>query len=231
MCGEQIFKGNYLSLLSGSSPRVRGTICNYVTGVAWARFIPACAGNRARRFSSRSMPTVHPRVCGEQLFASNKYSSSAGSSPRVRGTGKQKPGTGLHARFIPACAGNRETISSSAFRCPGSSPRVRGTGCGQSRDMGWDRFIPACAGNSWPCALPEFVPAVHPRVCGEQMSSQPGIGSAVGSSPRVRGTAGRGAIVDWVLRFIPACAGNSWPCALPEFVRAVHPRVCGEQDT
>ncbi|GAN94038.1 hypothetical protein Gbth_043_042 [Gluconobacter thailandicus F149-1 = NBRC 100600] len=49
-----------------------------------------------------------------------------------------------------------------------------------------------------------------------------------GSSPRVRGTP------EWqlqwkiYLRFIPACAGNTWYPAGGERTPPVHPRVCGE---
>ena len=88
----------------------------------------------------------------------------------------------------------------------------------------------------------------HPRVCGEQaLGSSPRVRGtaeapllysslqAVGSSPRVRGTARlSGPLEDALGRFIPACAGNRTPtCRFhdPGSVRiSVHPRVCGEQD-
>ena len=49
----------------GSSPRVRGTsaVRSIIKGLR--RFIPACAGNILRRFSTWLKHTVHPRVCGE----------------------------------------------------------------------------------------------------------------------------------------------------------------------
>ena len=52
---------------------------------------------------------------------------------------------------------------------------------------------------------------------------------AIGSSPRVRGTALYPMVKYWFPRFIPACAGNrvhlrGWHQDIP-----VHPRVCGEQ--
>ena len=71
--------------------------------------------------------------------------------------------------------------------------------------------------------------AVHPRVCGEQVSSIICSVSYRGSSPRVRGTDNfriRQAIIG---RFIPACAGNSTVIRRRVAGCAVHPRVCGEQ--
>ena len=71
----------------------------------------------------------------------------------------------------------------------GSPPRVRGT-VDQPRHMGGNpRITPACAGNS-----PRWVYAGatgwdHPRVCGEQIAKHKNIPIALGSPPRVRGTA------------------------------------------
>ena len=52
---------------------------------------------------------------------------------------------------------------------------------------------------------------------------------SAGSSPRVRGTETPANARHRWLRFIPACAGNSWNTALKPVFTAVHPRVCGEQ--
>ena len=131
-------------------------------------------------------------------------------------------------RFIPACAGNsksRAVASAGAAVHPrvcgeqcrgdpdgvfwaGSSPRVRGTAEGMGRNVHRVRFIPACAGNRRSCSRASFPRAVHPRVCGEQESKFWRRSMPAGSSPRVRGTAVRGAGCDCLGRFIPACAGN-----------------------
>ena len=96
------------------------------------RFIPAPAGN-SRCFPAHvasCVSTVHPRACGEQNIIATSASSSAGSSPRLRGTGGQY-GCVLHSgRFIPAPAGNRSGVGCSVASgwISGSSPRLRGTG-------------------------------------------------------------------------------------------------------
>ena len=111
----------------------------------------------------------------------------------------------------------------------GSSPRVRGTGVSVVRVIISMRFIPACAGNSFPTLSWLVIPAVHPRVCGEQVSAESPLHAPPGSSPRVRGTDQSPRESTNGLRFIPACAGNSSRQDHPGPSRTVHPRVCGEQ--
>ena len=52
-----------------------------------------------------------------------------------------------------------------------------------------------------------------------------------GSSPRVRGTAAFSVQKSKVIRIIPACAGNRSTFSTAADVAAVHPRVCGEQES
>ena len=86
VCGEHIGCAEKQIKNRGSSPRVRGTPrrTNYPLGEN--RFIPACAGNTALSFLSRSPTSVHPRVCGEHCVLNVRPGIEAGSSPRVRGT-------------------------------------------------------------------------------------------------------------------------------------------------
>ena len=188
VCGEQISILGVLSLLDGSSPRVRGTDLFGNRGKAYTRFIPACAGNRSYDSVLMRPKPVHPRVCGEQIHQQHMFRSINGSSPRVRGTAIGiAVNTGVD-RFIPACAGNRKSrleafmVSSvhprvcgeqlarfdSEVAPNGSSPRVRGT-------------VPHQTG-------PLIKRSVHPRVCGEQCIAKSMLVSKAGSSPRVRGT-------------------------------------------
>ncbi len=171
-----------------------------------------------------------------------------GSSPRVRGTLGSVVSHGALQRFIPACAGNtwphpapacchavhprvcgEHSIANLSYGVSsGSSPRVRGTP--KVRQAIWrrGRFIPACAGNT-PISTGHPEPAsVHPRVCGEHVTSVLQNPPWPGSSPRVRGTPSSRARRSTVSRFIPACAGNTWRPAPSSPQKSVHPRVCGE---
>ena len=238
------------SVVCGSSPRVRGTGLLPRTDVTIPRFIPACAGNRGRRLLYSSQLSVHPRVCGEQQNIAPASVAMPGSSPRVRGTVRYLFFATPPDRFIPACAGNSQSVSAAAAGLSvhprvcgeqqlnrvlretqtGSSPRVRGTGDTESPKPSMNRFIPACAGNSHTQRTGSRRRPVHPRVCGEQRRRRSFAAYAAGSSPRVRGTVTTPPGETEQRRFIPACAGNSVTKNGYQSKSSVHPRVCGEQD-
>ncbi len=156
------------------------------------RFIPTCVGNMFRR------------------WAVNRFGN--GSSPRVWGTFANAQRSPVFGRFIPTCVGNipdetrkaqQTTVHphvcgehfAALFRLLlyyGSSPRVWGTCRIPHETDRSGRFIPTCVGNiSTTFAAPTVV-TVHPHVCGEHPSAQPGFFRA--------------------RRFIPTCVGNMLPC-------------------
>ncbi len=228
VCGEHSTRWRTPSGMTGSSPRVRGTLWHGVGAHLSRRFIPACAGNTTAGGFGLMGCAVHPRVCGEHRGENGAAHSLVGSSPRVRGTQSIDVPNSPCLRFIPACAGNTTARTIGVCRLPvhprvcgehdrravvgcrgcGSSPRVRGTPPYPQMRQRLGRFIPACAGNT------QFERLEPMRIRG--------------SSPRVRGTQGLLAGVAVPSRFIPACAGNTH-CPTPLPVRLpVHPRVCGE---
>ncbi len=168
VCGEQLAAMCDRLAFTGSSPRVRGTERRLRDNRLHSRFIPACAGNRP--WPTRWSPPrpVHPRVCGEQLLGWEGCTadSTAGSSPRVRGTAPSSGGLASSLGSSPRVRGTgpgQDEVSHD----DGSSPRVRGTGnpvCLDRFIRHRPRFIPACAGNR---ALPQcsscrsfrFIPA------------------------------------------------------------------------
>ena len=249
MCGERTDASERHGSRRGSSPRVRGTRHTIVITHDLFRFIPACAGNAARAPQGPPTPPVHPRVCGERSICCTGEVINPGSSPRVRGTRGARDVDVHSQRFIPACAGNasaggtnggyttvhprvcgeRRWKSKGLPPTAGSSPRVRGTPRRSLFRQSQSRFIPACAGNA--CAASPFQreSPVHPRVCGERVTSPLSRPSAPGSSPRVRGTPGDAGLPHHPIRFIPACAGNATPATSISIPISVHPRVCGER--
>ena len=90
----------------GSPPRVRGTAYLSVVIDDPNRITPACAGNSPVPSQPPSPHEDHPRVCGEQLFASYPVASEVGSPPRVRGTETVYIDGFACSRITPACAGN-----------------------------------------------------------------------------------------------------------------------------
>ena len=130
MCGEHLSASFFSCLGFGSSPRVRGTPKNIRTDFLRARFIPACAGNTSQCPTGSPDDAVHPRVCGEHILTLTLDFADHGSSPRVRGTPiSDELGDGVE-RFIPACAGNTQNISSH-----NSAKSVHPRVCGEHRDV------------------------------------------------------------------------------------------------
>ena len=207
VCGENIQHQDTRHRHAGSSPRVRGKLTWFVTGVEQCRFIPACAGKTRSPPPSSPPRSVHPRVCGENDTGAASSASASGSSPRVRG---KRPGHGrrsLAGRFIPACAGKTNSrrggrlvswvhprvcgenskLSSAPRLRIGSSPRVRGKLSQGIRETTTTRFIPACAGKTYSRTTWPTGQRVHPRVCGENIVQFAEKAVNAGSSPRVRG--------------------------------------------
>ena len=128
----------------------------------------------------------------------------------------------------PRVCGELSRSDLSSSRPAGSSPRVRGTRSSGHWPSGARRFIPACAGNSPRLHRSSARRTVHPRVCGELECERVLASDSLGSSPRVRGTHPVARRRRPGVRFIPACAGNSYPSGASLATMSVHPRVCGE---
>jgi len=129
----------------------------------------------------------------------------------------------------PRACGERVIILVGDGHAGGSSPRLRGTLPRHGAGIVQRRFIPAPAGNAAFAWRRRISASVHPRACGERVRSQQPTALIFGSSPRLRGTPGRGVPAKFGNRFIPAPAGNATcttsPCSPP----SVHPRACGER--
>ena len=106
VCGELSVCVTWMVTVTGSSPRVRGTLTLLSRASAMSWFIPACAGNSRMLRAPSGALSVHPRVCGELLASYPPSPLGGGSSPRVRGTLPRSFGVATGKRFIPACAGN-----------------------------------------------------------------------------------------------------------------------------
>ena len=229
---------------------MRGTLDSASCAIHIARFIPAYAGNTSKAMIGEPSGQVHPRVCGEHVSNSVEYTIFSGSSPRMRGTRRNRRSRGAPRRFIPAYAGNTSLGGSPVPRSPvhprvcgehapvawtrpathGSSPRMRGTLHVSLSVDPVDRFIPAYAGNTRPSRRRGRATSVHPRVCGEHSASAASAAHDRGSSPRMRGTPIRRNSMPRHRRFIPAYAGNTEVLLFQFSHCPVHPRVCGEHN-
>ncbi len=249
MRGERAGSTRSASRGAGSSPHARGTPPRSGVRSRPARIIPACAGNAAPRRSGATVPPDHPRMRGERCARILPTSSYCGSSPHARGTRVSADSGAVTYRIIPACAGNadpnggwrsgapdhprmrgeRSHAVAHGVRHVGSSPHARGT-----LFAGWvavdvRRIIPACAGNADLCDLPLPPKPDHPRMRGERTGVVVATNGHRGSSPHARGTRGRLPCLPYLLRIIPACAGNAFNAARVRSPPSDHPRMRGER--
>ena len=157
-----------VTVVWGSSPRMRGTPVPHHPNSRRHGIIPAYAGNTSLAQSYWRVRRDHPRVCGEHVLSSIVLACSSGSSPRMRGTPHILGDALAVRRIIPAYAGNTmvESVShvhrgdhprvcgehrSEHHRVPvlrGSSPRMRGTLRPAIHSPRFPGIIPAYAGNT-----------------------------------------------------------------------------------
>ena len=131
-------------------------------------------------------------------------------------------------RDHPRACGEHLRKSKNLTQREGSSPRLRGTllvACSTHFRSG---IIPALAGNTHRRSLLAHGSGDHPRACGEHIATVAVVGTAWGSSPRLRGTPG--AVRPACIRrgIIPALAGNTVDGVLRLGTAGDHPRACGE---
>ena len=192
----------------GSSPRPRGTHINDIQGMLFGRFIPASAGNTARRVLPETRWAVHPRIRGEHSEPHDIDDVYFGSSPHPRGTRASCRRPRAPGRFIPASAGNTSATAVHQRERPvhprirgehrkqqaiygmkgGSSPHPRGTRLALQLAHADFRFIPASAGNTESGRSVISARSVHPRIRGEHSPACSRAWSRIGSSPHPRGT-------------------------------------------
>ena len=105
-CGEH--SSNVLSMLGdkGSSPRMRGALHPRIAHQLGPGIIPADAGSTWTSTSTTWRSPDHPRGCGEHGYPYLRFSSSSGSSPRMRGAPGQPAWALVDNRIIPADAGS-----------------------------------------------------------------------------------------------------------------------------
>ena len=110
-CGEHQQVIHLISVITGSSPRMRGALGIGLFVVGLCGIIPADAGST---FSSHWMikgTEDHPRGCGEHYMLIKNIRSLMGSSPRMRGARlSADPGLGWRG-IIPADAGSTRKSS------------------------------------------------------------------------------------------------------------------------
>ena len=127
------------------------------------------------------------------------------------GAGKSNPAviTTITKRDHPRGCGEKFAEGVYVASGKGSSPRVRGKAPTTESAGPRSGIIPAGAGKRRRLRCGRRRTGDHPRGCGEKTGSNRAQASSYGSSPRVRGKAGRAPLERGVRRIIPAGAGKS----------------------
>ena len=105
-CGEHKLEWCGLRLGAGSSPHMRGTLCDRVHHGQRFGIIPAHAGNTVIWMPWIRPGRDHPRTCGEHVCHPADNWTSVGSSPHMRGTPNDIATDKAISGIIPAHAGN-----------------------------------------------------------------------------------------------------------------------------
>ena len=207
MCGEHDQSDALLPMRQGSSPHVRGALCDVADSDEHAGIIPACAGSTVRACSLRLVMWDHPRMCGEHWMLALTVDGEEGSSPHVRGARVDFLPDQLEVGIIPACAG-----STCAVSCPLPSVRDHPRMCGE---------------HAWFEACRVELEGSSPHVRGAR--SLPAMPCGVrGIIPACAGSTGWGPSPSPPSGIIPACAGSTADWNHGGHCQRDHPRMCGE---
>ena len=133
----------------------------------------------------------------------------------------------FHTTDHPRACGANRLWARIILSYAGSSPRMRGKHAGDMAALALLRIIPAHAGQTKTPTWPTVSAPDHPRACGANPGSEVKARWSVGSSPRMRGKPIVAEQRVWVVRIIPAHAGQTCEEAVPERQIPDHPRACG----
>ena len=247
-CGENQYRNNYISMLNGSPPQVRGKQGKEYFVYGYPGITPAGAGKTYVPANSLFLGRDHPRRCGENNPYITAYISNSGSPPQVRGKQGTRTESVTGTRITPAGAGKTRISSSRSGasedhprRCgenilqmrsfiilPGSPPQVRGKPPAEVIYMDYAGITPAGAGKTVSSVPLPAKKRDHPRRCGENAHPTTRKRNQSGSPPQVRGKLKNFILLDVALRITPAGAGKTADFETTTNVDEDHPRRCGE---
>ena len=209
-CGAHIEYDVPKNMVSGSSPRMRGSHLRDCGIGRRLGIIPAHAGLTTLLAGICGPSGDHPRACGAHLKIPPPLWEGLGSSPRMRGSPSDPIRYVNQPGIIPAHAGSRAVPA------------------GRHEPGG---IIPAHAGLTKVSSHSNILSGDHPRACGAHLELAADSFAKQGSSPRMRGSH----IVRYRIRtrvgIIPAHAGLTRGMSSRLAVCGDHPRACGAHTT
>ena len=246
-CGAHSATRALAAAVSGSSPRMRGSLAGFHRSRMYTGIIPAHAGLTSRHQVVCPAHWDHPRACGAHTSTLFGRAYMPGSSPRMRGShpdhhagawhlgiipahaGLTNHGTGIHEqpRDHPRACGAHTPFLALRLETQGSSPRMRGSPLPVPEISDHAGIIPAHAGLTAVVNLYRMPYWDHPRACGAHGKPNFAVFATSGSSPRMRGSLAAVNADLGKAGIIPAHAGLTPPCSCPAARSGDHPRACG----
>ena len=113
-CGANSGLNTSSTVITGSSPRMRGKRFGCSCLTVWRRIIPAHAGQTKIVLLNFINRADHPRACGANAHKGIKLTGGNGSSPRMRGKRGHCTCRARGRRIIPAHAGQTIRPSTAA---------------------------------------------------------------------------------------------------------------------
>ncbi len=170
VCGDYSVLLRLFSIVTDTTPRVRGLQTGRINDYAVSRYNPACAGTTIRAFLSAAELEIQPRVCGDYDHREFRCHRALDTTPRVRGLQRAPVCTVPRRRYNPACAGTTRSLKHRRGRMTiqprvcgdyaarsvlnglavDTTPRVRGLRKFDGVGCQHIRYNPACAGTTIP---------------------------------------------------------------------------------
>ena len=192
---------------AGSPPHARGRPTSRDVPGTISRITPACAGKTGSCIVSVISWGDHPRMRGEDFIAFAGLVASVGSPPHARGRPPMQPVVFRVRRITPACAGKtflyekKLKLSADHPRMRGedttdlfvvadtygSPPHARGRHLRHTLSPRTHRITPACAGKTRAKRRRSHSKTDHPRMRGEDSTTDQSDQSTKGSPPHARG--------------------------------------------
>ena len=168
-------------------------------------------------------------MCGEKGLPTLRYSPQSGSPPHMRGKGCTTHVLLPLSRITPAHAGKSLVYGIRYGLVQDHPPHMRGKGLLQSLRCLSAGITPAHAGKRWALPLSVTPCRDHPRTCGEKGGFAVVVLHKPGSPPHMRGKV---TPCSWCYAhrgITPAHAGKRSTNPGVNWMRADHPRTCGEK--
>ena len=228
MRGEDSVSNVDEPIVAGSPPHARGRPGLRMSGAPEYGITPACAGKTRRAARRGERTSDHPRMRGEDSYASNGISHVEGSPPHARGRHSASTDSSYTHRITPACAG-KTRFGSVSCRPSRDHPRMRGEDVlDAEQNIRLSGITPACAGKTSSLKADLNGSQDHPRMRGEDTCDNVDQVMVHGSPPHARGRRLEFFPDSLDARITPACAGKTRALRSSTPRRRDHPRMRGE---